>query len=163
MNRDRTAFTMLELMISLTIIGIVSAAAIPIVHASIRGQRIEAASRQFIAELQHCRSIAINENRRIRFTPTTNSLAYQLQRYTASGTLASTTTVNLSTTAQTPVIIDTFSAPPNTYLEINHRGEISAPSGDVSGLTAGSIARVVFRSGGVTKTVQISPSFTALP
>lgn len=163
MYRNRAAFTILELMISLAIIGIVSAAAIPILHANIRGQRLEAASRQFIAELQHCRSVAIRENRRVRFNPVANTFSYQLQRYTASGSLASTTTINMSTTAQNVAIIESFFAPPNTYIEINHRGEINAPSGDVSALAAGSVARVVLRTNGQTKTLQISPSFIALP
>jgi prepilin-type N-terminal cleavage/methylation domain-containing protein len=163
MHRNRSGFSMLEMTITTMIIGILCVAAVPKLQQSLEGQRVEAASRQFFAELQSCRSIAIRENRRIRVMPTTGSFAYQIRRFTAAGAVLSTETVNLSTTAQNVATFDAFSAPPNAYLEINHRGEISAASGDTSGLVAGSIASVRFRSGSRTKTVQISPAFAPLP
>lgn len=162
-HRNRNAISMLELIISITIVGIVCAAAFPRLQASIEGQRIEASSRQFFTELQHCRSLAMRENRRIRITPSTGSFSYQIRRYSASGTLLSTETVNLSSEASPPATISSFSAPPNAYIDINHRGEVSNPSGDTTGLTAGSIAVIRFQSGSTLRTFQISPSLAPLP
>jgi type II secretory pathway pseudopilin PulG len=163
MHHHRLGLTILEIIITTMIIGIICVAAVPRLQTSLEGQNIEAASRQFFAELQSCRSVAIRENRRIRIAPTIGEFAYGIRRFSASGTLLSTQSINLSSTGQPIVTFEAFSAPPNNFIEINHRGEIAAPSGDTSGLITGSIAAVRFRSGNSTKTFQISPAFTPLP
>jgi len=162
-HRNRQAVSMLELIISVTILGIICAAAVPRLQESIDGQNIEASSRQFFTELQHCRSLAMRENRRIRITPTIGSLAFQLRRYSSTGTLLSTETLNLSSEDSPPATISFFSAPPKTHLEINHRGEVSNPSGVTTGLISGSIAIIRFQSGSRVRTFQISPSLAPLP
>jgi type II secretory pathway pseudopilin PulG len=163
MHHHRLGLTILEIIITTMIIGIICVAAVPRLQTSLEGQSIEAASRQFFAELQSCRSLAIRENRRIRVAPTIGDFAYLIRRFNASGAVLSTETINLSSTGQLTVTFDAFSAPPNTFIEINHRGEIAPPSGDTSSLVTGSIASVRFRSGSSTKTFQISPAFTPLP
>lgn len=163
MHHHRLGLTILEMIITTMIIGIICVAAVPRLQTSLEGQSIEAASRQFFAELQSCRSLAIRENRRIRVAPNIGGFAYGIRRLNASGTVLSTENINLSSTGQITVTFDAFSAPPNTFIEINHRGEIAPPSGDTSSLVTGSIASVRFRSGSSTKTFQISPAFTPLP
>ena len=163
MVNGRTAFTLLELTITMLIVGIVCMAAIPKLQQSLDQQRIDSARAQFFAELQNYRSVAMRENRRIRITPSLNTLSFAVARYNSAGTLISTETVNLASTNTPDATFDLFSAPPNAYIEFNHRGENSAPSGDVSLLSSGSVARIRFKSGGKTKIYQISASLAPLP
>lgn len=163
MTSKRAAYSLLELTITTMIIGILCAVALPSLQRSTEGRNIEAASRQFFAELQACRSLALRENRRIQIEPTIGRLSFSIRRLSTTGTTLSTEVVNLSSGSTPIAVISTFSAPPNTFIDINHLGEINGPTGNVSQLTTGSIAFINFTSGTQTKTVQISHSLTPLP
>lgn len=163
MISKRAAFTLLELTIVAMIVGIICAAAVPKMQAALEGQRLEAATRQFFAELQYCRSLAMRENRRIQIEPVIGSFAYKIRRYNSSGSLIGTDTIQLHSEATPSVVISSFSAPPNSFLDITHRGETQPPSGDVSAISSGSIAVIKFTSGSRSKTIQISPALIPLP
>ncbi len=155
-------FTLTEVLVVVLIIGIVSATAVPRLQRSIAASTTETLSQQFFAELQSYRTLAMRENRRIRIHPIPGTQRLTVSRIAVDGSHIKTE-VDIAKSASATTIFQSFNAPPNEYIEFTHRGEIAAPSGNLSELVPGSIGVVIFHNGEVERKYHISPNLTPLP
>lgn len=83
-------FTLIELMIAVTILGVLVAVALPSYNSFMAGQRIKSASFDVVSMLTLARSEAIKRNAQVTATPTNNDWAQGW---------------NISTTVGTPVVL----------------------------------------------------------
>jgi prepilin-type N-terminal cleavage/methylation domain-containing protein len=127
-NTRSRGFTLIEVTVSLLIIGILAATAMPMLHRSIQQQNLNIATQRIVSELQSLRNAAQIENRRIRVTPIADQLAFSVSRYNSTGTVVSTTTLDLSATQSPIAQISSFMGPSDSFIEFTHLGDVLPPA-----------------------------------
>lgn len=81
--RDQRGMTLMELMMALTVMGILFAIAIPTIQLQIARQELRAAGREVVEVLRGSRDAAINEGvpRYVLFRPEDDPVSYQVYRF----------------------------------------------------------------------------------
>jgi prepilin-type N-terminal cleavage/methylation domain-containing protein len=121
-------FTLLELTVTLLILGILAASGIPLVQRSMEKQNLNVATQRILSELQSLRNSAQLENCRIRVTPNLNQLSFTVVRYNSSGGTISTSTLELSDTTSPIAQISSFTGPVDAFIEFTYLGDILPPA-----------------------------------
>jgi len=124
--RFQKGFTLMELMITIAIIGIISALALPSFRNILERQRLVGATEHLFANLQYARSEAIKQNQSIRFQFDVNNWCYGVDDSGSDCdcTTPSTCTVNTvqrvvdSSDYANVVLAGTFS---NDYIDFDPR------------------------------------------
>jgi prepilin-type N-terminal cleavage/methylation domain-containing protein len=159
-SRSR-GFTLMELTVTLLIVGIASTAAIPLLQQSMENRNLNIASQRILSELQSLRNTAQLENRRIRVTPIQNKFAFTISRLNPAGNILSTSVLDLSQTSTPIASFRLFVGPQDTHIEFNHLGEVSPPiPGRFS--NAACIAQITLSSGSSTTILDISSNLNRL-
>ncbi len=120
------AFSLVELMIVIALIGIVATIAVPSYRDYIKKTDFRSAAREIISDLLYTKQRAISENRNYRISFVVDGTSYTIQRETSTpGTYETIQTKNLSNYGST-IKISSADYSSNAYIEFQPRGTCTA-------------------------------------